>query len=70
MGLSDYFVRQNPRLVKELKIAQIRQKPKEFVSNAFKVSFIVSLGITFSVLLFLLRYNKSITYVLLTFILS
>jgi pilus assembly protein TadC len=65
MALFSFFVKQNPGLVKDIRIAHIKQSPEEFVKRGFIFSILVGFTLTFLLLLFAIRYeiNKAIVLV-------
>ena len=68
MSFIKSFVRHNPRLVKDMKIAHIKKSPEEFVKQAFITSLMIAFAVGFIVMLFVIKYNKSKSLILIALV--
>ncbi len=68
MAFFSYFVKQNPGLIKNIKIAHINKEPEEFVKNAFSFSLMIGLAVAFFAALFSFKFELNKSLILVSFI--
>ena len=62
MGFLDYFVRQNPELIKNLRIAHINKTPHDFVKQAIIGGAMISFTVTLTMVLFSLKFALPLSF--------